>query len=174
MVGYWSNMSSYSMMSTMVVALTCYWLLLMGYTWSMSFDFFPILQMPSKWVSYYLPYFTLNHDSVTLTRVVIFDSFNELVSTIWVSQYVYNVKKHIPKDPQVIIFQFDWVLRVVTFQLPLEFHPNLSYIKLNVLTWDQGGSPIICLMRLCFKPQLNLIRQSKVIHLPMKVAEMGY
>ena len=48
--------------------------------------------------------------------------------------------KTTPKDFQDIIFPFDRVLEVVTFQLPLNFHPIFSYLKLNGLTWDQGGS----------------------------------
>ena len=95
----------------------------------MSFDFFHILQRSSECVSYFLPLFTLNHDFVTLTRVVIFDSFNELVFTVWVSQDVQDIKNHIPKETQVIIHLFDRVLGVVTFQLPLDFHPNISYLK---------------------------------------------
>ena len=43
-----------------------------------------------------------------------------------------------PKYFQVIILLFDRVLEVVTFQLPLDFHPNVSYLKLNGLKWDKG------------------------------------
>ena len=75
---------------------------------------------------------------------------------------------HTPKDFQVIILLFDRVLEVVTFQLPLDIHPNLSYLKLNVLTWDQRVSLIICLMSLCFKYQLNPLRKSKVIDPPVQ------
>ena len=84
------------------------------------------------------------------------------------------MKKQIPKDPQVIIHRLDRVLGNVTFQLPLDFHPNLSYVKPIGLTWNQGGYLLICIMRLCFKPHLNPIRKSKVIDLPMQGTEMGH
>ena len=79
-----------------------------------------------------------------------------------------------PMIPKVIIHLFDRVLGVVTFQLPLDFHPKLPYIKFNGLTWYQGCSLIICLMSLCFKSQLNPIRKSKVIDPLMQGIEIGY
>ena len=77
-------------------------------------------------------------------------------------------------DFQVIIFLFDLVLEAVTFQLPLDFHPNFSELKLNGLTWDQMDSLLGCLMILCFKYQLNPLRQSKVIGLPVQGTEIRY
>ncbi|CAF4432907.1 unnamed protein product, partial [Adineta steineri] len=40
-------------------------------------------------------------------------------------------------------------------------------LKPHGLTWEEGGSLIGCLMSLCFKSQLNPLRQSKVIGLPV-------
>ena len=60
----------------------------MVYTWLISFDFFPIPHKSSNQISYRSPLFTLNHAFVTLTRDMIFESFNEIVSTLWVSQDV--------------------------------------------------------------------------------------
>ena len=42
MVGYWSDISFHGFMISMVVELTLYWLLLMIYTWLISFEFFLI------------------------------------------------------------------------------------------------------------------------------------
>ena len=54
MVGYWSNMSSYGIVNSMVVDLTFYWFLLMVYTLLISFDFFPILKgLPNEFPSTY-------------------------------------------------------------------------------------------------------------------------
>ena len=131
MVGYWSYMSFHDIESSMVVDCTWYWLLLMVYTWLISFDFFPNLQQPSKWVSYCLPYFTLNHDSITLTRVVIFNSFDVLVFTVWVSQDVYNVKKNIPKLVSIRLTGF-WGFSL--FNYPCNFTPTFPF--LNLLDWD--------------------------------------
>ena len=78
------------------------------------------------------------------------------------------------KDSQVIIFPLDQVLEAVTFQLHLDFHPKFSYLKLNVLTCYQQGFLLGCLMSLCFKYQLNLLRQSKVIDLLVQGMKFGY
>ena len=75
---------------------------------------------------------------------------------------------------QVIIFLFDWILGVMTIQLPLDFHLIFSYLKPHGLTWDQGGSLLVCLMSLCFKYHLNPLRQSKVIGPPVQGTEFGY
>ena len=71
----------------------------------------------------------------TLQRVMIFYLSKELIFTRLESEDVYEVKNHAPKDFQVIIFPFDWVLEAVNFQLPLDFHPTYSYLKLNGLAW---------------------------------------
>lgn len=42
-VGYWSNMSYYGIMSYLAVELTCYWFLFMVCTWMISLEFLPIL-----------------------------------------------------------------------------------------------------------------------------------
>ena len=94
---------------------------------------------------------------------MIFYLFNEIVLEWWTPYVVYEVNKHTPKDFQVIIFSFDRVLEVVTFQLPLDFHSTFSYLKINGLKWDQGDSLLECLMILFFKSQLNPLRKSKVI-----------
>ena len=70
------------------------------------------------------------------------------------------------------MFLFDWVLGVVTIQLPLAFHPIFLYRKPNGLTWYQGGSLILWLMNLGFKFQLNLLIQSKVIGPPRRVLHL--
>jgi hypothetical protein len=110
----------------------------------------------------------------TLTRVALFDTFLEIVFPKCVFYNDYDFKESIPIDRQVFIHPFDRVLGLVTLQLPYIFHPNVFNLKYIGLTWDQGDSLPICLKRLCSKPQLNPIRKSKFIHLPMKVAETGY
>ena len=72
------------------------------------------------------------------------------------------------------IFLFDLVLGVVTIQLPLEFHPIFYYLKPHGFTWDKRGSFPWCLMNLCLKFQLNPLRKSKFIGLPVQVTEFGY
>jgi hypothetical protein len=72
------------------------------------------------------------------------------------------------------IHPFDRVWGLVTLQLPEIFHPNFFHLKPIGLTWYQVYYLPIHLKILCSKPHLNLIRQSKVIHPPVKVAEMGY
>ena len=79
-----------------------------------------------------------------------------------------------PIDRQVFIHPFDRVWGLVTLQLPWIFHPNIYNLKPIGLEWDQGDSLPMSLKSLCSKPQLDPIRQSKVIHPPMKVVEMGY
>jgi hypothetical protein len=71
------------------------------------------------------------------------------------------------------MFPFDWVLRAVTFQLPLNFHLRFSYSKPHGLKCDKGGSFHYCLKNLCSIFHLNPMRQSKVISLPMRVPNMG-
>ena len=44
-------------------------------------------------------------------------------------------------DPQGFIHPFDRVLELVGFQLPYNFHPNISYLKPIGLTWYQRGLP---------------------------------
>ena len=79
-----------------------------------------------------------------------------------------------PIDRQVFIHPFDRVWGLVTLQLPKIFHPNFFYLKTIGLSWDQWDSILMCLNSLYSKPHLDPIWKSKVIHPPMKVAEMGY
>ena len=76
------------------------------------------------------------------------------------------------KDFQVIICLFDRLLEVV--QLPLDFHPNFYYLKLNGLTWYQGCYLIGCIIRIFFKYHLNPFKQSKVIDPPLQGTKMGF
>ena len=110
----------------------------------------------------------------TLTGVALFDTFLELVLPKWAFYNDYDVKESIPIDRQVFIHSFDRVLGLVTLQLPWIFNHNFFNLKPIGLTWDQGYYLPMCLKISCSKPHLNPIRQSKVIHPPMKVAEMGY
>ena len=98
-------------------------------------------------------------------RLVVFGHSNGIIfiGIVWCDSYY--VKNHPPKDFQVHIFPFDWVLGAVTFQLPLLFHLRFSYSKPHGLTWDQKGSLHWCLKNLCSIFQLNLMTKSKVIGL---------
>ena len=109
----------------------------------------------------------------TLRRFVIFYHSRGIIFIGILCYDSYYVKNHPPKYFQVHIFLFDWVLGVVTFQLPLDFHPIFSYPKPHGLTWDQGGHLSLCIMNLCFKFHLNPLRQSKVIGLPSGVPNLG-
>ena len=94
---------------------------------------------------------------------MIFYHYNEVIFIGIVCYDSYYVKNHPPKDFQVHIDPFDWVLGVVTFQLPLDFNPIFPYPKHNGLKLDKGGFILECLENLCFKFKLNLLRKSKVI-----------
>ena len=110
--------------------------------------------------------FTLPMTLFTLRSLVIFYHSNGIIFTSIVWYDYHYVKNHPPKDFQVHISLFDWVLGVVTFLLPLEFNPIFSYLKPDVFTWNKWGSLFLCLKNLSFKFQLNLMRQSKVIGPP--------
>ena len=86
---------------------------------------------------------------------------------------VYYVKTHPPNEFQVHIFPFDRVFGVVTFRLPLGFHPIFSYPKPHGLTWVQGGYLFWCLKNLCFNFQLNPMWKSKVIGPTSWVPNLG-
>ena len=70
----------------------------------------------------------------TLRRLEVFGHYNGLIFIGIVLYDSYYVKNHPPNYFQVHIFLFDWVLGVVTFQLPLLFHLIFYYSKPNGLT----------------------------------------
>ena len=162
MVGYWSSLSSFFIMSYLVVGFAYYWIPFWWYVhdWTHLSLYLPFRNLPSGLSL--LTLFTLVVTLFTLQRVVIFDLSNEIFFTRLESQYVYDVKNHTPKDFQDIIFLFKWVLEAMTFQLPLDFHPNFYYLNPHGLTWDKGGSLLRCHMILCFKYQFIPLSQSKV------------
>ena len=97
-------------------------------------------QKPSKLFSLQRTLSTLRTTLFTLWRLVFFVHFNWFMFTNIVLYDFYYVKNHPPKEFQVQIFPFDWVLGAMTFRLPLGFNPIFSYSKPHGLTWYQGYS----------------------------------
>jgi hypothetical protein len=89
---------------------------------------------PSNW-------FTLAHPSkhpFHPSKVGDFDHYNGITFTRILFHDSYYFKNHHPKEFQVHIFPFDWVLGALTFQVTFDFNPIFSYLKPGGLTWDQG------------------------------------
>ena len=107
--------------------------------------------------------FTLPMTLFTLRRLVIFYHSNGIIFIGIVCYDSYYVNNRPLKDFQVHIFLCDWVLGVVTIQLPLDFHPLFSYPKPHGLKWDKGASILWYLKNPCLNFQLNPMWQSKVI-----------
>ena len=71
--------------------------------------------------------------------IVVFNHFDWLFFMRIVFYDSYHAIPHPPMKFQVDTLYFGWILEVVTFQLPLIFHPGFSYSKPHALTsesWD--------------------------------------
>ena len=74
----------------------------------------------------------------TLRRLVVFGHSSWYIFIGIVCYDDYYVKNHPPKYFQFHIFPFDWVLGVVTVQLPLYFHPIFSILNIMDLHGTKG------------------------------------
>ena len=123
MVGYWFNLSSFDIMSSLVVEFTFYWI---------PFDGMFMIEL--FWVSTYppevlqlvcdcLPYSPFQWPCSSFEGFLFFTFIVRLFSQVLIPKMFIRSRTILPRIFNSIYFSFDWVLGAVTVQLPLEFHP---------------------------------------------------